>query len=73
MTSLFFNIFGFVLPSLKEAVSICWSIHTPFGAYIHLFVRQLVTHELKPKVPFLTKTNISTSENASYAVYPALF
>ena len=25
------------------------------------------------KVPFLTKTTTSTSENASYAVYPALF
>ena len=25
------------------------------------------------KVPFLTKTSISTNENASYAVYPALF
>ena len=24
-------------------------------------------------MPFLTKTTISTSENASYAVYPALF
>ena len=53
--------------------SICWSIHTSFGAYIHLLVRRLVTHKLKPKVLFSTKINISASEKASYAMYLALF
>ena len=36
-------------------------------------VHPLVTHELKPrKMPLSTKTTISMSEDASYAVYPAL-
>ena len=43
----------------------------------YMSVRPSVTHESKPykiaKVLFLTKTTTGTSENASYALDPALF
>jgi len=52
------KVFRCVLASLEEGMSVCPSVgHT----------------RVEKKVPFLTKTTISTSENASYAVYPALF
>ena len=45
--------------------------------WVCLSARPSVTHEFSwknhAKVPFLTKTTISTGENASYAVYPVLF
>ena len=40
--------------------------------YVRPSVRPSHTSWNHAKVPFLTKTTISTSENASYAVYPAL-
>ena len=52
---------------------VCPSVHRSVRLSVGLSVRPSHTSWNRAKVPFLTKTTISTSENASYAVYPALF
>ena len=49
------------------------SVRRSIGPSVRPSVRQSHTSWNHAKVPFLTKTTISTSKNASYAVYPALF
>ena len=59
---------------MRSRISIRGCVRPSVGPSVGLSVRRSVGHtraETMQKWRFLTKTTISTSENASYAVYPA--
>ena len=69
-----FRSFRCILTSLWRG-SVCLSFRPSATPSVHWSVGRCVTHKSKSskKCLFLTKTTTSTSKNASYAVYTALF
>ena len=58
---------------MRSRISIRGCVRPSVGPSVRPSVRPSHTSWNRAKTPFLITTTISTSENASYAVYPALF